>query len=133
REQAQRDPRWIIRGHALGAADTEMEINVMKSDLLSSFRAPDPAMVPKFRPVNVVERTERVAVRRLDSLFEELGGERALRNVYLKLDTQGFDLEVIRGATALLPRVRALQTEIAMQPLYRGAPSYRDTLDELTR
>ena len=125
RAQAEADPRWVIRGHALGSADTEMDINVMKADLLSSFLAPDPAMVPMFRPVNVIDRRERVAVRRLDSVIEELGSERPLRNVYLKLDTQGFDLEVIRGAAATMPRVRALQTEISMQPLYQQAPSYR--------
>lgn len=129
RARAQTDPRWVIRGHALGATDAHMEINVMKADLLSSFLLPDPAMLPMFRPVNVVDRTERVEVRTLDSVLAELG---ALRNVYLKLDTQGFDLEVIRGAAATLPRVRALQTEISMQPLYRNAPSYRETLAELT-
>jgi len=133
RAQAEADPRWVIRGHALGSADTEMDINVMKADLLSSFLAPDPAMVPMFRPVNVIDRRERVAVRRLDSVIEELGSERPLRNVYLKLDTQGFDLEVVRGAAATRPRVRALQTEISMQHLYQRAPSYRETLDELTK
>jgi len=132
RAQAQTDPRWVIRGHALGATDASMEINVMKADLLSSFLSPDPAMVPMFRPVNIVERTERVEVRALDSVIDDLGGPQALRTVYLKLDTQGFDLEVIRGATATLPRVRALQTEISMQPLYQNAPSYRETLAELT-
>lgn len=133
RAQAETDPRWSIRGHALGAEDRAMDINVMKADLLSSFLAPDPAMVPKFRSVNVIDHTERVEVRRLDSVFADLGGEQILQNVYLKLDTQGFDLEVIRGAAATLARVRALQTEISMQPLYRNAPSYRDTLDELTK
>jgi FkbM family methyltransferase len=132
REQAEADPRWIIRGHALGTENTEMEINVMKADGLSSFRSPHPAMVPMFRPVNVIERRERVEVRRLDSVIGELGGARALRNVYLKLDTQGFDLEVVRGAAATISKVRALQTEISMQPLYREAPSHRETLDELT-
>jgi len=129
RAQAQADPRWMIRGHALGSTDTQMDINVMKADLLSSFLSPDPSMVPMFRPVNVVDRTERVEMRTLDSVIGDLGD---LRNIYLKLDTQGFDLEVIRGAAATLPRVRALQTEISMQPLYRNAPSYRETLAELT-
>jgi FkbM family methyltransferase len=133
REQARTDPQWVIRGHALGGEDAEMEINVMKADLLSSFLGPDPAMAPKFRPVNVVDRRESVQVRRLDAVIGELAGEHVLRNVYLKLDTQGFDLEVIRGAAAALPTVRALQTEISMQPLYTNAPSYRETLDVLTK
>jgi FkbM family methyltransferase len=132
RVQATTDPRWVIRGHALGSEDTRMDINVMKADGLSSFRSPHSAMAPMFRDVNVIDHRENVEVRRLDSVIEELGGDRVLRNVYLKLDTQGFDLEVIRGASTMLSRVRALQAEISMQPLYADAPSYRDTFDALT-
>ena len=129
RDESRADPSWEIRGHALGNADTRLALNVMRADLLSSFLDPDPAMAPMFRDVNVVDRQETVDVRRLDSVRDALGG---LENVFLKLDTQGFDLEVIRGAVATLPTVRALQTEISMQPLYRNAPSYRETLDALT-
>jgi FkbM family methyltransferase len=129
REEARADPCWEIRGHALGSADTRLDLNVMRADLLSSFLDPDPAMVPMFRDVNVVDRRETVDVWRLDSVRDALG---SLENVFLKLDTQGFDLEVIRGAQATLPTVRALQTELSMQPLYRNAPSYREALDALT-
>lgn len=131
REKAKVDSRWIIRGEALGSSDTRMDINVMKVDLLSSFLNPHPAMVDMFREVNVVDHKEAVEVRRLDSVMSEIGAERSLRNLYLKVDTQGFDLEVIRGASSTLPRVRALQTEISMRPLYLNAPSYQETLDEL--
>ena len=74
REKAKADPQWIIRGHALGNDDTQMEINVMKVDLLSSFLSPHPAMVEMFRDLNVVDHKETVEVRRLDSVMSELGG-----------------------------------------------------------
>jgi FkbM family methyltransferase len=131
RKKAQADPQWIIRGHALGSEDTRLEINVMKVDLLSSFLSPHPAMVEMFRDVNVIDHKESVEVRRLDSVMAELADGRNLGNLYLKVDTQGFYLEVIRGAAATLPRVRALQTEISMRPLYLNAPSFRETLDVL--
>lgn len=35
---------------------------------------------------------------------------------YLKIDTEGHDLEVIRGAVNTLPNVRVIQTEVAMNP-----------------
>jgi FkbM family methyltransferase len=133
REQAMTDPLWVVRGHALGSEDTQMDMNVMKVDLLSSFLSPHPAMVPMFRQFNVVDHKERVEVYRLDSVVDEFGGVDGIRNVYLKLDTQGFDLEVVRGASATLPSVRALQTELSMRPLYMHAPSYRESLDVLTK
>ena len=39
--------------------------------------------------------------------------------LYLKMDTQGYDLAVVEGAGATLGRVLALQTEVALQPLYQ--------------
>ncbi len=131
RRQAKSDPRWIVCGVALGSRDTRMEINVMKVDLLSSFLEPHPAMVEMFREHNVISRKESVEVRRLDSVIDELMAGRTLRNLYLKLDTQGFDLEVIRGSSSTLSRVCALQSEISMQPLYANAPSHREALDAL--
>jgi FkbM family methyltransferase len=133
RAAAAGDAGWIIRDHALGAEEGEAEINVMTADSLSSFRSPAPEMPPMFRAVNVVERRERVAIRRLDAVIDEVErGGGALGNIYLKLDTQGFDLEVVGGAAATLGRVCALQTELSMRPLYRDAPTYRETLDALT-
>jgi hypothetical protein len=55
----------------------------------------------------------------------------AASSVYLKLDTQGYDLEVLKGAAGSLGSVQALQIEAAVQPLYRDMPDYRTMLAEL--
>jgi hypothetical protein len=70
-----------------------------------------------------------VPVRRLDHVVEELN--LGPRGVFLKMDTQGWDLEVIRGAEACLPRIAALQSEMSVVPIYEGMPSYLDMLREL--
>ncbi|MFY2859808.1 FkbM family methyltransferase [Mycobacterium sp. THU-M104] len=128
---AARDPRWIVRGCALGRANGQRDINVMRSDDLSSFLTPDDSVVNQFREVNVVDRTESVEVKRLDAVLPELRASYPMRNVYLKMDTQGLDLEVIEGAGAELHGVGALQTELSVRPLYSGIPSYQDTLHTL--
>lgn len=131
RERAQEDPNWYIEGCALGARDEQMEINVMVSDQFSSFLEPDHQRVGEYNELNVPKAKEAVAVRTLDvvmpALQERLGFERP----YLKLDTQGFDLEVLRGAGESLPGVRALQTEASVQGIYKGMPGYMDTLRHL--
>jgi FkbM family methyltransferase len=132
REQAKADPRWVVRGCALGSQDARMNINVMKHDLLSSFLTPDHSSVRMFNELNVVDHIENVTVRRLDSVMNDLRDDPAVRNVYLKLDTQGFDLEVVRGAPSTLRSVRAMQTELSVMPIYKGSPTYRETLDALT-
>ena len=62
------------------------------------------------------------------TLRERFGFE----NLYLKMDTQGYDLRVIEGAGLELRNIRALQTELALKKLYRDMPGYEDVLPVLT-
>lgn len=39
-------------------------------------------------------------------------------SVWLKIDTQGYEREVLKGASRLMPRVRALECELSLVPLY---------------
>jgi FkbM family methyltransferase len=132
RDRAATDPRWLIQGYALGSEDGHQPINVMKPDFLSSFRTLDDSKVRLYTERDLFDHLESVDVRALDSVMGELRLLHPLNNPYLKLDTQGFDLEVIRGASSTLPAIRALQTELSIRPLYERAPSYREMLDALT-
>jgi hypothetical protein len=51
--------------------------------------------------------------------------------VLLKVDTQGFDLEVVEGAVKVLDRVRALQLEVPAKRVYDGMPPLPRTLERL--
>ena len=53
---------------------------------------------------------------------------RARRRVYLKLDTQGTDLDVVEGASGALEAVDALQSEVAVRPIYEGVPELAQSL-----
>lgn len=131
-EQAARsDPLWEVHGIALGHHMTTMDLNVMVGDPFSSFLEPDHAHVRQFNDENVVDHVQRVEVRRLDRVLPELRRRFAMDNVYLKLDTQGFDLQVIEGAGAELSTIRALQTELAFKKLYLGMPGYDEVLGSL--
>jgi hypothetical protein len=44
------------------------------------------------------------------------------------MDTQGYDLEVLEGATGCLSSVLGLQSEIALKPIYEGMPDYLTAL-----
>ena len=63
-------------------------------------------------------------------MTELLAGVEAPR-VYLKLDTQGYDLNVIRGGGERLAQVAALQTEAAWLPLHEDVPLMEAHLGEL--
>lgn len=130
---AAEDPEWEVHGFALGAADEERQLNVMRANDFSSFLSPtDDAVKDRFAMSNVVERVEAVAVRRLDDIVAD-GLHLSPGGVWLKLDTQGWDLEVLRGAARTLASISCLQIEVSVLPIYKSMPDYLTVLAELRR
>lgn len=122
------DADWRAYDVALGGEDGELELNVARDTALSSF------LEPSRRPLTealAVESRERVRVRTLDAMFEECVAGLAEPRVFLKMDTQGWDREVLRGAERSLPRLAGLQSEVSVLPLYEGMTDYLDAIREL--
>ena len=130
-KRAAADGNWRTENIALGAAEGTATINVMKRSNFSSFLQPETSAVSAFADENVVMRTEAVPVRRFDDLLAEIRRERAIRNIYLKLDTQGWDMAVIEGAGAALADVKALQSEVSVRAIYGAMSNYLETLSRL--
>jgi len=129
---SRRDPLWQVQHCAFGAEDTIATFNIMKSDALSSFRQPSAAGTDRFHESNQVVGTESVAVHRLEDVYARLAKEHRFSRPYLKIDTQGFDLEVAAGAGASLGSFIALQTEANVLPIYEGAPTLNQTIEYFT-
>ena len=64
-----------------------------------------------------------VAVTRLDEMLPELVIKAP---VLLKIDVQGFELSVLRGAENLLKKVDCVVCEVSYRPLYKGQASFAD-------
>jgi FkbM family methyltransferase len=115
------DSQWRGYRLALGDEDKTAEINVATSITeMSSFLTLEGDW-------GEVE-SEQVEVRRLEGLFEEIIELVAEPRVFLKLDTQGFDLEVFEGAGSCLGRIEGLQSELSVVPFYKGMPTYLESL-----
>jgi FkbM family methyltransferase len=115
-----RDRRWRGFQFALGSKNTSMTINVIPSlTELSSLLTPR-------EDWNIEQET--IAVRRLDEIFADLVGPISDPRVFLKMDTQGYDLQVFAGASGCIDRIAALQSELSVVPLYDGMPTYLEAL-----
>jgi hypothetical protein len=45
------------------------------------------------------------------------------------MDTQGYDLEVFRGASGIISKILGIQSELSIQPIYRDMPHYLEALE----
>ena len=68
---------------------------------------------------------------RLDDLFERVRG--AGRSFYLKIDTQGYEAQVLRGAERSLEHIATVQLEMSLVPLYAGQALFGELHADLTR
>ena len=123
------DPAWSCRRVALGDRDDEVTINVSANEAKSSSVLPQRDLdFGTLATMRYVER-ERVPMTTLDHLATEL--LRGVRRPLLKLDVQGLELAVLRGAEVTLPALRVVEAELSLLPLYEGQPGWREVVDHL--
>ena len=121
--------RWTIHPRAaVGAAPGEVTIHVAANSISSSVLPMLQAHVDAAAGSQTVG-TEVVAVIRLDDV--SAGYLRGAKAVLLKVDTQGFEWDVLDGAVETLGKVAAVQLELSLLPLYGGQRLWRDYVDRM--
>jgi FkbM family methyltransferase len=128
RETAQQDGRWYVEEVALGAESGRITFNVTASNQMSSLRLPQTSETELFKTNTEIMRKIDV---RMSTLAQELPKYRktlGFKRPFLKMDTQGHDVEVARGADEELRQFVGLQSELAIKRIYAGAPNYEEAL-----
>lgn len=112
------DDAWECRNRAAGGGAETATINVSGNDGFSSSLLAMNAAHERAVGDSRYERSEQIQVVSLD---EELADfDRSRRHAYLKVDTQGFEHEVVRGGAGVLSACRAVELELSLTPLYEG-------------
>ena len=125
------DPGWEVAPRAaLGDAEGEVPLNVSGHSLSSSILDMLPLHEQASLGSSVVGK-ELVPLARLDQMgFPYL---KDARSVLLKIDTQGYEERVLAGAAGILDRIRAIQCELSLAPLYRGQPLFDEMRERVDR
>lgn len=131
RSTARRDPRWHVYQVALGAHAEQREMHIANATVFNSFLAPSDYGVAACDHGIQTHHTELIEVVRLDEIFADVRTRSMGDAYYLKMDTQGWDLEVVNGATRVLNLIPGLQSEVSIRPLYEGMPTYLESLARL--
>jgi FkbM family methyltransferase len=126
---ARDDPDWtVLPRTAVGARPGTLTINVSASSDMSS-ALPFTAEAQSAFDSDRVIAQEEVEVTTIDRLMAQKAGPND--RVFLKSDTQGYDLEVLRGASGSLERIVGVQIETSLCPIYVGQPQWRSIVDFL--
>ena len=108
---------------ACGREMATMPLHLTTFPPSSSLLRPTSLRIPDFPPVES-ERSIDVRVERLDRIVSEHG---PLRKSYLlKIDVQGYELEVLEGASGILPDIAVVLFEANVAPFYDRQANFEE-------
>ena len=120
---AKLDGNWEAHNFALGAASGEATINVAESSFCSSILNPIPAAT-EFSSGAAITHCEMITVRTLDEIASNFSG-----NLFLKVDTQGYEEQVLEGGWKTLPRLKGILLELPIIHLYEDTWQFHEALE----
>lgn len=119
------DPRWTGHCLALGGTRQVQVLHRSEGTDFSSLLEARAHGLERFPPLRQTGSID-VEVERLDTF---LGDDAA--HLILKVDTQGYDLQVLSGSEGILDRVEAIVVELSVTPIYQGQPGLLEAMTAL--
>lgn len=104
--------------------------NICNYPMNSSLFVPNMPLLEMFQNLGElmqVVSSEQVNTKKLDDVAEVSEAD------YLKMDAQGAELAILKGAQQLLEQVMIIHTEVEFVPMYEGQPLFADVDAELRR
>ena len=115
------DNKWQVNNFALGNVPEQKSINISKNYFSSSFLNQKKELVEQVPETEFIS-TEIVEIKTLDDIFDKIYNDDC--NIFLKIDTQGFEKAVLEGAKNSLKHVKGIQLEMSLNPLYENATDF---------
>jgi FkbM family methyltransferase len=120
-EKKARDRKnWQTHHMALGSFNGEDIINVSENLVSSSILDINQEHTIA-APESYFKRKETIIINKLDDV---LGVDFKGNKGMLKIDTQGFEMKVLEGATETLKKIKAVKVELSSIALYEGSPLF---------
>jgi FkbM family methyltransferase len=124
---SKKDPNWIIAPRmALDNEEGEKFINIASNYVSSSILKMSDILI-KAATETVYMCTEKIYITQLDNIVGKY--LKINNNIFLKIDVQGYALQVLEGASKILPKIKGMQIELSLVHLYEGQSLYHNMLD----
>jgi FkbM family methyltransferase len=115
------DQQWHCEQLALGNTTGFADFHAYDQSDLGSFRDFKKSI---HAPKKMNSKTVSVRVEKIENYINLAKEKYKFKRPFLKIDTQGFDLEVAKGSGNAIKDFVGLQSEIAFQNIYDNSPDY---------
>jgi len=122
---------WTAFQLGLGAEESKRSINISGNDGLSSSLLKMGATHLETFPSSATVSQQTISISTIDKQLEILGIRP--QELLLKLDVQGFEAEVLKGASQSLSKIPLCYIEVSITPLYEGEITFLPILMELSK
>jgi FkbM family methyltransferase len=115
---------WFVEQSVLGNQAGTVDFNIVAEDQFSSLNR-----LREELSVSPVVQTLRLEASTLAIQFDKYRRMLGFKRPFLKMDTQGSDLDVAIGAGDRLQEFVGLQSELSFDPIYAQVPTAAEALD----
>lgn len=122
---------WKAFQLGLGSEESERTINISGNAGLSSSILEMGSLHLENFPDSATVAKQNISISTIDKQLAVLGVQP--HEIMLKLDVQGFEAEVLKGASQSLEEIPLCYLEVSITPLYEGEVSFLPILIELSR
>nr|WP_297916425.1 FkbM family methyltransferase [uncultured Allomuricauda sp.] len=117
------DKKWRAMNISLGDYSGNITINISGNSVSSSILEDLPQLIESAPAAKFIKK-EEVQIKKLDEILDALDIKD--KNIFLKIDTQGYEKMVLDGAKESLDIIRGVQLEMSLVPTYKGAASFSE-------
>ena len=123
-KKSRNDPSWDVYNYALGNKTGKESINISNNSVSSSLLDITPKHIESNKD-SEQKLIEEISVFRLEDIFDQLS-LKAEQNIFIKIDTQGYEKEVLIGAGNKLHDIKGIQIELSFVELYTGQALFNE-------
>ena len=130
-ENSSKDKNWLVHEQAaLGDHNGFININISKNSVSSSIL---PMLSSHFDAENdsVYIGTEKTSIITLDSIADTYLDKSS--NCFIKIDTQGYEWQVLNGALNTLKKSSGILCELSLVPLYKEQHLWKEMIERLEK
>jgi FkbM family methyltransferase len=115
----------LLLNAALSDAAGGIDFHLCRKQQTSSAFLPNLDFLRRYPQLERFDITRTVRID-ADTLDNQLAQQSAADIDFIKIDTQGYELPILRGAAASLACAVGMQIEVAFAPMYRDQPLFAD-------